>query len=402
MSSQALMCNGGDLFMDSNMPSHPVFDPETDDDDDDDDDDDGHSSMLSNASVRRARASANGVPTGSPERSVEESGPFIHSTPPHSQTSFFAKSSVLSIRGGAAADLGSEFAKRLLVSAIVTLCYEALLGHFLEFVKIVMQTSPPGTTYLDIIELITQEKGIAGIYDGFVPWGVVQAVFKGGVFGLAYSMASSLLRPLVKEGMIPKQMALTLAGGIGGGFQGYVLSPTLLLKTRVMTNPIFRESMSLWRTSLLSFHIGFDVVASEGIGALMKGANIFAIKRVFDWATRYYFSDVVASMIKKHNGGADLTAGEMITADLVGGFFSTLSTLPLDVLVAKTQDAKKAGVSVSAWTIFQEELKERGWGGLANDYMSGFTARLAHVCFTTVAMKTGTGFVYDALFGEKQ
>lgn len=404
MSSQALMCNGGDLFMNSYMSPHPVFDPETDDEDedDDDDDDDGHSSMLSNASVRRARASANGVPQGSTEREVAQLDPFFHSVPPHSQTSFLSKSSVLSIRGGGAADLGSEFAKRLLVSAIVTLVYEALLGHFLEFIKIVMQTSPPGTTYLDVIKLITKEKGLTGIYDGFVPWGVVQAVFKGGVFGLAYSMASSLLLLPVEKGMIAKQVALTLAGGIGGGFQGYVLSPTLLLKTRVMTNPIFRESMSLWRTTLLSFRIGFDVVSSEGIGALMKGSNIFAMKRVFDWATRYYFSDVVASLIKKQKGGADLTAGEMVTADLVGGFFSTLSTLPLDVLVAKTQDAKKAGVSVSTWTMLQEDLKERGWGGLANEYMSGFVARLAHVCFTTVAMKTGTKFVYDALFGEKQ
>lgn len=264
-----------------------------------------------------------------------------------------------------------------------------------------MQTSPPGTTYLDVLRLITHEKGIAGIYDGFVPWGVVQAVSKGGVFGLAYSMASSLLLPLAQEGKISKQLALTLAGGIGGGFQGYVLSPTLLLKTRVMTNPIFRESMHLWRTTLLSFLVGLDVVASEGIGALMKGSNLFAIKRVFDWATRYYFSDIVSSVMIARKGGAQLTAGEKMTADLLGGLGSTLATLPLDVLVAKTQDVKKAGVSVSAWTMFQEELKERGWRGLTNVYMSGFTVRLAHVCCTTVVMKTGTGVVYDALFKEK-
>jgi hypothetical protein len=75
-------------------------------------------------------------------------------------------------------------------------------------------------------------------------------------------------------------------------------SPTLLLKTRVMTNPIIGESMSLFHTTLLSFRVGFDVVASEGIGALTKGSDAFETKRVSDWATRYYFSNVVASMMK--------------------------------------------------------------------------------------------------------
>lgn len=47
--------------------------------------------------------------------------------------------------------------------------------------------------------------------------------------------------PLVEEGKISRMTAEVIAGGVGGGFQGFVLSPTLLLKTRVMTDPIFRE-----------------------------------------------------------------------------------------------------------------------------------------------------------------
>ena len=112
---------------------------------------------------------------------------------------------------------------------------------------------------------------------------------KGGVFGLAHSVAKSYTLPLAKQGVLPDLVALTIAGGIAGGFQGYVLSPTLLLKTRVMTNPVFREKMSLLRTTLLSFTIGFVVVKNEGLLALMKGSNIFALKRVFDWSTRYFF-----------------------------------------------------------------------------------------------------------------
>ena len=426
--TEALTCSGGDMFP-NDTTALPFLDSdyeqESDDEDDEDDDDDGHSSMLSNASLRRARVTSSGtftppksaaaenaqdttttsdVSVSHTKRDTTKSVFSIRDRTVQSSNALFARNSALSIRGGAVAssNMGSEFTKRLIVAAIVTLVYEACLGHFFEFCKVVKQTSPPGTSYTSIIQSITAEKGIMALWDGFVPWGVVQAVFKGSVFGLAYAVASSILLPLADQGKISELMALTLAGGIAGGFQGYVLSPTLLLKTRVMTNPIFREKMTLLETTLQSFRIGFDVVAEEGIGALMKGSTVFATKRVFDWSTRFLFADIISSQIRKQQGGTALTTKQKISSDLVSGLLSTLVTLPLDVIVSKTQDAKKAGVSVSAWTLFQEELKETGWSGVAETYMSGFVARLAHVCCTTVAMKTGTSAVYDAFFGEKQ
>jgi hypothetical protein len=59
------------------------------------------------------------------------------------------------------------------------------------------------------------------------------------MFGLAYAAAAGVLVPMAEKGEIPMPLALTIAGGTGRGFQGYVLSPTLLLKTCVMTNPVF-------------------------------------------------------------------------------------------------------------------------------------------------------------------
>ena len=135
--------------------------------------------------------------------------------------------------------------------------------------------------------------------------------------------------------------------------------------------------------------------------ALMKGSNIFALKRVFDWSTRYYFSDLFSAMMQSAKGGVKLSPLELIVADLLGGTASTLVTLPLDVIVAKSQDAKKAGQKVSAWRTFMKDYEEGGWKGLYDANMSGFEARLAHVCFTTVVMKTGTSFMYDLLYGKK-
>lgn len=410
-------------------------DIEEDYDDEDDDDDDGHSSMLSTASLRKSRSfsiSRAAVSSGGAIVETSTTGMYYSSFgdgSPYSRNGnnkrhgWFAaafssarkpsrsiqRHAVLcSLRGGDAAAgaaaatsaASSQLVKNLINSAIVTLVFEACMGHIMEFLKIAMQTSPKGTTYAKVYKDITSEKGIAGLWDGFMPWGVIQAVLKGGVFGLAYAVANSSLMPLADQGIIPKKLAQTLAGGIAGGFQGYVLSPTLLMKTRVMTNEVFRESMTLFETTWKSLVIGGDIIKKEGLGSLMKGANTFAMKRVFDWSTRYYFADLFESIFFTIKGSA-LTVSEKSTASLLGGVASTVLTLPLDVLVAKTQDAKKAGVKVSPFKMFSDELQEEGWSGLKDNYMRGFEARLAHVCLTTVVMKTVAPIMYGILFKEK-
>ena len=52
----------------------------------------------------------------------------------------------------------------------------------------------------------------------------------GAVFGGAHALALGQVAPFVERGELSPLVAETVAGGIGGGFQGLVLSPTLLLK----------------------------------------------------------------------------------------------------------------------------------------------------------------------------
>lgn len=396
------------------MPRDPFdveADFEDDDDEDDDDADDGHSSMLSNSSMKRTIAvSIGGDDTdfnGRRQSKNLSDKPGSLARPSSMVANNVRTRSasrdplLLNVRGGASAS--DEFTKRLVTAALVTLLYEGSMGHIFEFLKIKMQTADPGTSYMDIISSITSKKGIGGLWDGFVPWGVIQSIFKGGVFGLAHAIAKAKLTPFAEKNIIPELMALTLAGGIAGGFQGFILSPTLLLKTRVMTNPVFRERMSLYRTTMLSFAIGFDVVKNEGLSALMKGSGIFATKRVFDWSTRYFFSDFFESMMIQYGCGVNgiLSPKEKIIASLLGGTASTIVTLPLDVIVAKSQDAKKAGVKVSAMDTFMKDYREGGLKQLYDANMQGFEVRLIHVCMTTVVMKTGSGMMYNLLFGNK-
>ena len=50
-----------------------------------------------------------------------------------------------------------------------------------------------------------------------------------------------------------------------------------------MTNPIFRENMTMGETSRQSMRIGMEVIRGEGPMALMKGSVVFSLKRVADW-----------------------------------------------------------------------------------------------------------------------
>lgn len=310
------------------------------------------------------------------------------------------KASALTIPRGGAVSTGNEFAAKLLVSALVTLVFEGSCGHICEFLKILRMTT--GLPYGALVRSITNEKGLAGFWDGFVPWGVFQSIGKGGAFGIAHALILPIMLKLYADGKISSQLARVLAGGLAGGVQGYVLSPLLLLKTRVMTDPVFREKMSTLQTIAASFSVGARVVTREGPPALMKGSNVFALKRVFDWSSRYYFAEIFEQVATGMSGGGGLSDLEKMACSLAGGALSSIVTLPLDSMVAKIQDSKAAGVKMSPIQMVAKSYESGGLGGLWNDYMMGWEMRTVHVGLTTVAMKTWSPLVYDLIFNNKE
>jgi hypothetical protein len=201
--------------------------------------------------------------------------------------------------------------------------------------------------YGRILTEIVGKKGVIGMFDGFMPWGTVQAIAKGGVFGLAKAVMDKFFKPMVDQGSLGRSAADSIAACGAGGVQGYVLSPTLLLKTRVMTDPVFRQNLGPIENISKSFTVGGRVIRDEGVGSLMKGANIFAMKRVFDWGTRFAFSNMAEDMLfrKAQPAGAPkqkLTYTQSLIASTIGGTLSAASTVPLDVLVANIQQARRA------------------------------------------------------------
>ena len=218
-----------------------------------------------------------------------------------------------------------------------------------------------------------------------------QCLVKGSVFGLGQAAAKSALTP-PPLGMSDAS-AMVLSGGIGGFIQGVVMSPLLLLKTRVMTDASFRASGGVVETAIASARVGQQVVAREGVGALMKGSPTFAMKRFFDWTTRFFFVVQLEEAMRPEPGAA-LGMGTRMLCGLGGGVLSALATIPIDVAVATIQDAGKAGQKVDLIKTFMEQENLMAFA------TRGLMARVAHVALTTMLMKTGSTMVYDKLFRE--
>jgi hypothetical protein len=130
---------------------------------------------------------------------------------------------------------------------------------------------------------VTANKGIAGTLDGFFPWGFAQSLAKGAVFSWGQAACAKSLHD---NASLDKQTKTVLSGGFGGLVQGVVMSPLLLLKTRVMTDPVFRTSGGVLATAIASAQVGGRIIANEGPAALFKGVSVFSFKRAADWSTR--------------------------------------------------------------------------------------------------------------------
>jgi hypothetical protein len=268
----------------------------------------------------------------------------------------------------------------------VSIGVELLGGHFLEFLKISKQTS--SISYLAIARRVTATKGLVGVLDGFLPWGFIQALAKGAVF--SFGQAQSL-NYLANQNM-SKDTRMVISGGCGGFMQGIAMSPLLLLKTRVMTDPAFRSSGGVLATAAASLRVGGRIVSIEGPQAIFKGVTLFSLKRAADWTTRYLFVVMVENAMRR--GDTKLTEAEAAVASLVGGAISAVSTIPMDVMVASKQDAGAAGKTVT----FSQKIAEHGVSGMLAFSTRGLVARIAHVSITTLALKNGTSLVYDFLY----
>lgn len=300
-----------------------------------------------------------------------------------------------SVTAAAAAKTEKPWAKTV-IGGVVTIFFEmAGGGHALEFLKISKQVS--NDSYMTIIRKMTATKGIAGALDGFFPWGFLQSAVKGAVFSWGQALSYGVLS---KMGALDDKTATVLSGGCGGFVQGVVMSPALLLKTRVMTDPRFRTSGGVVETTVASAKLGGEIIAKEGVLVLCKGMGVFSFKRFCDWTTRYLFVEVVQTVYKGSQHDYKLSGVEKALCALAGGTLSALVTVPIDVMVATIQDAGKQGKKVSVAQTLKTQFASGGVMETIRFSTRGLGARVAHVALTTLMMKTVTSAVYDKVFRD--
>lgn len=168
-----------------------------------------------------------------------------------------------------------------------------------------------------------------------------------------------------------------------------VLSPLLLLKTQVMTDPVFRGNLS--NPIAKSLQVGVSLVTTQGLGGLMRGSLLFSFKRVIDWISRYFFTGELEQALLFRHPNRPLTTRQVLTCAVIGGLLSTAVTMPLDMLVSIIQKAQKT--TGSTWSIVYDTF----WTN-SIDFQSlsrGFTARALHVIFTTMVMRQAVPWVYN-------
>lgn len=268
---------------------------------------------------------------------------------------------------------------KLLSGTICTVLFEMCIGHVLEVFKINKQTNNH-MSYSEIYTKLTARKGLIGIWDGFIPWGLLMASCKGAAFSygqawVEYIFLNSFLISIFSRGTL-----IIFSSGFGGAIQGIIMSPLLLLKTRVITDERFREiTGGVFETIKKSFIIGYEVISQEGISGLCKGMSVFSFKRFCDWITRYFFVEMLfwifePYLINKFGVNRDNIIVLTIIG-LIGGTLSAISTVFLDVLVALLQDTKAK----------DKDSKNVGINWSKLHY--GLGLRIWHVALTVVLMK---------------
>lgn len=213
-------------------------------------------------------------------------------------------------------------AAKMIISAGVAFVFELTIGHYFEVLKIQKQTSE--LSYAGITRVMIKQKGLAGILDGFFPWGAIQAVCKGGSFGLGHSLSKGAMKATGMDVKYPRGSEV-LSGGMGGALQGVVMSPVLLLKTRVITDESYRATGGVWSTAKMSSKIGGQIIKREGPVALMTGAPMFITKRFFDWTTRFLFVELVETAAKGGDVNAKLSPTTQYACSFAGGTLSAIA-----------------------------------------------------------------------------
>ncbi|KAG6381061.1 mitochondrial carrier [Boletus reticuloceps] len=232
--------------------------------------------------------------------------------------------------------------------------------------------------------------GVAGFFQGLIPWAWIEASTKGGV--LLFT-ASEIESAVVTMGISPA--AAGLLGGMGGGVaQAYA---TMGFTTCMKTVEITRHKEAASGVQRSTFQVFMDIYRKDGIRGINKGVNAVAVRQCTNWGSRMGFARLAETMIRNVRGKGEhekLGAADKILASSIGGALATWNQ-PIEVVRVEMQSMAKTTANanrpekLTILNTLRFIYKENGIKGLYR----GVTPRIGLGIWQTICMVSFADYV---------
>jgi hypothetical protein len=224
------------------------------------------------------------------------------------------------------------------VGATMNMFEVTTLGQPLEVLKTQMAANRK-QTMPQAFRTVLSRGGLAGFYQGLIPWAWIEASTKGGVL----LFAASEIETVVKNGFNASPAVAGLLGGMGGGIaQAYA---TMGICTSMKTVEITRHKQAESGIKPAStFKVFADIYRREGIAGINKGVNAVALRQMTNWGSRMGFARLAETAIRDLRGkrdGEKLGALDKIMASSIGGALATWNQ-PIEVVRVEMQSDIKS------------------------------------------------------------
>ena len=276
------------------------------------------------------------------------------------------------------------------VGAIMNMFEVTTLGQPLEVLKTQMAANR-SQTMAEAAKSVWARGGMAGVFQGLIPWAWIEASTKGAV--LVFT-ASEVESATLGMGIGPATAGL-LGGMTGGVAQAYA---TMGFTTCMKTVEITRHKQAATGVKPQSTWAVFaDIYRREGLAGVNKGVNAVAVRQCTNWGSRMGFARLAETGIRKIRGKKEtdaLGALDKIAASTVGGALATWNQ-PIEVVRVEMQSMAKATANSNRpakLTIFNTLnyiYKENGIKGLYR----GVTPRIGLGIWQTICMVSLADYV---------
>lgn len=267
--------------------------------------------------------------------------------------------------------------KTLGIGAAIQVFEVSTLGQPFEVLKTHM-AAHRGDGLRDAIRKTWHRGGIAGFYQGLIPWAWIEASTKGAILLFA---SHEIDRNLRDRGFSPS--AAGVLAGMGGGIaQAYT---TMGFCTFMKTVEVTRHRATAQVKGTLN--IAADILRREGLLGINKGVTAVALRQMTNWGSRLGISRITEGIFKGSNQERRLSVGEKLAASVVGGALGCWNQ-PIEVIRVEMQSQAKAVNRPTNLNIFntaQYIYREHGLLG----FYRGVTPRIGLSVYLTVCMVFG-------------